>query len=86
MDDRMLRRGDRWLIYDVRVEGVSLIGNYRTQFNNVLQTSSYGELVKRMRTKAEAPKAHCKRVCCVANYDLHSTPKQGIFLLILLTV
>jgi len=41
----------------VSVEGVSLIGNYGTQFNSVLRTSSYGELVKRKRAKAEEPKA-----------------------------
>ena len=50
---RMLRRGDRWLIYDVSAEGVSLIANYRTQFNNVIRTSSYEELVKRMRSRVE---------------------------------
>ena len=53
----MPRSDDRWLIYDVSIEGVSLIGNYRTQFNSVLRTSSYGGLVKRMRAKAEEPKA-----------------------------
>lgn len=53
VDYRMLRRGDRWLVYDVSIEGVSLISNYRTQFNKIIQTSSYGELVKKMRTKQE---------------------------------
>ncbi len=53
VDYRMLRRGDRWLVYDVAIEGVSLISNYRTQFNKIIQTSSYTELVKKMRTKQE---------------------------------
>ena len=53
VDYRMLRREDRWLVYDVIIEGVSLISNYRTQFNKIIQTSSYGELVKKMRTKQE---------------------------------
>ena len=53
VDYRMLRRGDRWLVYDVVVEGVSLISNYRTQFNKIIQTSSYGELVKKLKTKQE---------------------------------
>jgi phospholipid transport system substrate-binding protein len=53
VDYRMLKRGDRWLVYDVSVEGVSLINNYRTQFNKIIQTSSYAELVKRMKTKQE---------------------------------
>ena len=50
---RMTRHGDRWLIYDVSAEGVSLIANYRTQFNSVIRTSSYEELVKRMRSRVE---------------------------------
>jgi phospholipid transport system substrate-binding protein len=53
IDYRMLRREDRWLVYDFSFEGVSLISNYRTQFNKIVQTSSYGELVKKMRTKQE---------------------------------
>jgi phospholipid transport system substrate-binding protein len=50
---RMLKRNDRWLVYDVVIEGVSLVANYRTQFNKIIQTSSYGELVKRMKTRQE---------------------------------
>ena len=52
VDYKMLRGpGDRWLVYDVLIDGVSLVANYRTQFNKIIQTSSYQELVKRMRTK-----------------------------------
>jgi len=51
VDYRMIRRGDRWLIYDVVVENVSLVGNYRTQFNQIIQGSSYQELVKKMKTQ-----------------------------------
>ena len=50
---RMLRRGDRWLVYDISIEGVSLVSNYRTQFNKIIQTSSYNELVKKMRAKQD---------------------------------
>jgi phospholipid transport system substrate-binding protein len=50
---RMLRRGDKWLVYDVVIEGVSLIANYRTQFNKIITTSSFQELVKKMKTKQE---------------------------------
>jgi len=49
----MLKKGDRWLVYDVIIEGVSLVANYRTQFNKIIQTSSYQELVKKMKTKQE---------------------------------
>jgi phospholipid transport system substrate-binding protein len=48
---RMLRSAGGWRIYDVRIEGVSLVSNYRTQFNSIIQTSSYAELVARLRDK-----------------------------------
>jgi phospholipid transport system substrate-binding protein len=50
---RMHKKGDRWLVYDVVIEGVSLIANYRTQFNKIIQTASYQELVKKMKAKQE---------------------------------
>ena len=53
VDYRMLKRGDRWLVYDVVIEGVSLVANYRTQFNKIIQTSSYAELVKKMKVKQD---------------------------------
>lgn len=64
VDYRMLRQGDRWLAYDIVVEGVSLISNYRTQFNTIIQRSSYAELVKKMKTRQEeflAEEAKSKR-------------------------
>jgi phospholipid transport system substrate-binding protein len=52
VDYRLLRSGDRWRVYDVAVEGVSLVANYRTQFNQVIRTSSYEELVKKLKARA----------------------------------
>jgi phospholipid transport system substrate-binding protein len=53
VDYKMLKKADRWLVYDVTIEGVSLISNYRTQFNKIIQTSSYAELVKKLKSKQE---------------------------------
>ena len=53
VDYRMHRRGERWLVYDVIIEGVSLVANYRVQFNKIITTSSYQELVKKMRDKQD---------------------------------
>lgn len=53
VDYRMLKRGERWLAYDVIIEGVSLVANYRTQFNKIIQTSSYPDLIKKMKGKQE---------------------------------
>ena len=49
VDYFMIRRGGRWMVRDVVVDGMSLIANYRAQFNRILSTSSYTELVARMR-------------------------------------
>lgn len=51
IDYRMLRRDERWLIYDVVIEGISLVANYRSQFTRIIEEGSYQELVKRMKAK-----------------------------------
>jgi phospholipid transport system substrate-binding protein len=54
VDYRMHLRNGRWLVYDVIIEGVSLVSNYRTQFNKIVQTESYDALVQRLRAKEAA--------------------------------
>jgi phospholipid transport system substrate-binding protein len=51
VDYRMARRGDRWRAYDVAIEGVSLVANYRAQFDKIIQRTSYQQLVKQVREK-----------------------------------
>jgi phospholipid transport system substrate-binding protein len=53
VEGRMHRKGDRWLIYDVTIENISLVSNYRSQFDRIIRTSSYAELVKRLRNRGE---------------------------------
>jgi phospholipid transport system substrate-binding protein len=48
---RMHRGQDRWMVYDVIIEGVSLISNYRAQFDRIIRTSSVNELIKRMESQ-----------------------------------
>jgi len=55
VDARMLRRGDKWYIYDVMLEGVSLVNNYRNQFDRIIRSASYAELVKRLRERKAVP-------------------------------
>jgi phospholipid transport system substrate-binding protein len=52
VDYRLERRDGQWKVYDVVIEGVSLVANYRTQFNKIIETSSYQALVDRMKAKA----------------------------------
>ncbi|HEV8586444.1 MAG TPA: ABC transporter substrate-binding protein [Methylomirabilota bacterium] len=55
VDYRMHLKDGRWLVYDVIIEGVSLVSNYRTQFNKIVQTEGYDKLVQRLRSKDTAP-------------------------------
>ena len=47
-----------WRVYDVIAENISVVNNFRSQFNRVIAKSSYAELVRRLREKAAfgAPK------------------------------
>ena len=51
VDYRMHLKDGRWVVYDVIIEGVSLVSNYRTQFHKIVQTESYDTLVQRLRAK-----------------------------------
>ncbi|MFZ5996096.1 MAG: MlaC/ttg2D family ABC transporter substrate-binding protein [Nitrospirota bacterium] len=61
IDYRLLRKNTQWEVYDVIIEGVSLVNNYRKQFNQIINSRSYEELVRRLKSKKadeefEAPK------------------------------
>jgi len=49
---KMKKKGQEWMIYDVSIEGVSLVKNYRQQFDSVILTSSYQGLVEKLKEKA----------------------------------
>jgi len=42
-----------WRVYDVIVEGISLVGNYRSQFDRVLKKKSFDELLQDLRAKKD---------------------------------
>jgi phospholipid transport system substrate-binding protein len=52
VDYRMMREGDHWRAYDVLIEGVSLVANYRSQFNKIIQAGSYRGLVEKLKARA----------------------------------
>jgi len=57
LDYRMIRQNGKWMVYDVVIEGVSLVSNYRTQFNKIITANGYPELVKKLQTKTDELKA-----------------------------
>lgn len=49
LDYRLLADGSRWRVYDIVIEGVSLVNNYRSQFAGILQKSSFDEMTKQLK-------------------------------------
>jgi phospholipid transport system substrate-binding protein len=56
IDYRLRLKDGQWKVYDVVVEGISLVNNYRQQFNAILTKESFDGLLKRMQEKLAAPK------------------------------
>lgn len=52
----MKLRDGVWRVYDVNIEGVSLVKNYRTQFNKILLSKSASHLIERLKKKIEQQK------------------------------
>ena len=50
LDYKMRNTGSRWQVYDISIDGISLVANYRAQFNKVIRTSSYETLVTRLKS------------------------------------
>lgn len=50
---RVKKKAGDWFVYDISVEGVSLVNNYRSQFNSIIVRSSYKDLVKKLRAKVK---------------------------------
>jgi phospholipid transport system substrate-binding protein len=48
LDYRMRRAAGRWLIYDVALDGRSMVASYRAQFARVIKTASYGALFEKL--------------------------------------
>ena len=51
VDYKIIKKNNRWEVYDIVVEGVSLVNNYRTQFAQIIRAGSYAELVKKLKKK-----------------------------------
>jgi phospholipid transport system substrate-binding protein len=54
VDYYLAQKNGRWLIRDVDIDGVSIVGNYKDTFRKVIQTSSFDALLKKMRLQSQA--------------------------------
>jgi phospholipid transport system substrate-binding protein len=50
---RLLTKSGEWRVYDIVVDGISMVSNYRAQFTKIIRTSSYEDLVEKLRNKSE---------------------------------
>ena len=57
LDYRLLNKGTDWRVYDVVVDGVSLVSNYRGQFSKILRASTFADLLDQLRKKSDKIKA-----------------------------
>lgn len=51
VDYKIFKRDQKWEVYDIVIEGVSLVNNYRTQFNQIIRSGSYEDLINRLKKK-----------------------------------
>jgi len=56
VDYRMHKVSGSWLVYDVSIEGISLVSNYRAQFDRIIRSSSYKQLAEKLRAKRDEPR------------------------------
>lgn len=56
VDFRLIHRAHEWRVYDVVIDGASIVSNYRAQFTSIIRDVSYVGLVKKMKQKAIAVK------------------------------
>lgn len=57
LDYKLVMQNGKWMVYDVVIEGVSLVSNYRSQFNRIITAGGYDSLVKKLQTKSSEIKA-----------------------------
>jgi phospholipid transport system substrate-binding protein len=50
IDYRMHNTAGQWQVYDLSIDGISLVGNYRAQFNKIIRTSSYEALIAKFKS------------------------------------
>ena len=62
LDYRLHQDDGKWKVFDITLDGVSFVSTYRSEFNRIIQASSYASLVDRMRKKRIEIDAIVRRV------------------------
>ena len=53
IDYKLIQKSNKWVVYDVVIEGVSFVSTYRSQYNKIITGESYASLIKQMKQKLD---------------------------------
>jgi phospholipid transport system substrate-binding protein len=56
LDFRLENQSGGWLVYDVVIDGTSIVRNYRTQFSRIIRDNTYAGLVEKMKQRVHTVK------------------------------
>jgi phospholipid transport system substrate-binding protein len=73
----MILKGDKWMAYDIVVEGVSLVRNYMEQFRSILRSEKFSGLIDRMESKILELEAEKNRKMNADGKEEHQPSAQG---------
>jgi phospholipid transport system substrate-binding protein len=57
IDYKLILKNNKWLVYDVVIEGVSFISTYRSQYNRIIRRESFAKLIQKMKNKLKETKS-----------------------------
>ena len=74
LDFRLGSQSDQWLIYDVVIDGTSVIGSYKAQFARIIRDDSYAGLIEKMEQRDLLVKVFERTAPAVSLSSMHTTP------------
>jgi len=66
LDFRLENHSDQWLVYDLVIDGTSIVGNYRAQLRQILHDTTYAGLVEKMKQRVHTVKGFEKTIPDIA--------------------
>jgi phospholipid transport system substrate-binding protein len=54
VDYSIVKRAQGWLLYDVKIEGISYVRNFRTEFNSEINATGLDAVIQRLEAEADA--------------------------------
>jgi phospholipid transport system substrate-binding protein len=76
LDFRLENQSGEWLVYDVVIDGVSIVRNYRTQFSRIIRDNTYAGLVEKMKQRVHTVKWFEKTAPAIALLSTDTTESR----------